>query len=551
MIPYRRNTDKNNNLLSVIMLMTKHTVCHSDNSKKTTIPTQDIVILYTNDVHCAIDEEDAIGYAGLADIKKHYEVTGAKVLLVDAGDSIQGGAIGAFSKGSYIIDIMNEIGYDISAVGNHEFDYGTTHFIELSKEAKFPYISCNIRYKKNDTLVFPPYKIFEVNDIKIAFVGITTPDTPLSSSASDFEDENGNMIYSFGRSKNGQELYARIQQTVDDIRKNGADYVIALAHLGEDEPVSPWSSINVIANTTGIDVMLDGHSHNTMECDTITNKTGDVVLLTQTGTKLSSVGVLELKANGSMTAKLISDWKGRNEKMAAFIQEIQSAFDKDLKKVIGNTNFALIADDSETGASLSRYRETNLGDFCTDAYRFMTGADIAMDNGGGIRANINEGPITFEEIFNVKPFGNLICVAKTRGQNILDALEMGSAFYPEENGLFLQVSGISFEIDSSIESSVILDEDGKFVSVEGQYRVKNVMVGKKPLDVNQIYTLASHDYFLKDGGSGYTMFTDTVLLQDNIMPDNQILANYLTEYLHGIIGEEYSNPYGKGRIRVR
>lgn len=521
-----------------------------------------IIILYTNDVHCAIDEEDSIGYAGLADIKKHYEQTGAQVLLVDSGDAIQGGAIGAFSKGSYIIDMMNEIGYDISAVGNHEFDYGALHFEELMKQAHFPYINCNIRYMKDDSLVFAPYKILEAGGIKIGFVGITTPDTPLSSSPDDLLDENREMLYSFGREGNGTELYNEIQTAVNDARRNGADYVIALAHLGQDDTTSPWASVNVIANTTGIDVMLDGHSHDTIECEFIKNKNGDMVLLSQAGTRLSSVGVLEIGGGDIMSTeldeqirimstRLISSWNGRDTAMTEFIDKIQAEFDKDLKKIIGHTDAPFLAHNYETSESIIRRSETNLGDFCADAFRMVTGADIGMDNGGGIRANINAGPITYEEVFNVKPFGNLICVLEVTGQNILDALELGASLCPEEDGRFLQVSGITYEIDTSIESSVKVDEDGNFVTVDGEYRVQNVLYGNDPLDLNRTYTLASHDYYLKYGGSGFSMFLKGTMVQNGTKMDNQVLAEYLENYLHGVIGEEYSNPYGQGRIRVK
>lgn len=537
--------------LTAALLLLGITACGDQDAANIAAPEQDIVILYTNDVHCGIDEEEGIGYAGLADIEKQYEKDGAEVILADCGDAIQGSSIGTLSEGECIIDIMNEMDYDIAAIGNHEFDYGMERFMELSQHAEFPYVSCNFVDLQSDETVFRPYEIMEVSGVDIAFVGISTPETLTSSAPAYFQDEKGNLVYSFCQGKDGQALYDSVQQAVDDARAEGADYVIALGHLGIDEASSPWMSTEVIANTTGIDVLLDGHSHDTVECDTVEDKDGQEVILSQTGTKLSSAGVLTIGTDGKLTTELISKWKDDDPQMAAFIDDIQSEYKEELQRVVAKANVELTTVDPQTGERLIRSGETNLGDLCADAYRVMTGADIAILNGGGIRDNIDEGDITYEEILNVHPFGNAVCMVEADGQDILDALELGACMYPEENGSFLQVSGITFEIDPSVPSSVRTDEDGMFEAVEGPYRVKNVMVGGETLDPDKTYTLACHDYYLKDSGGGFTMFEDNVMLLDSIMQDHQALMEYITKHLGRTVGEEYADPYGQGRIVIR
>ncbi len=205
---------------------------------------------------------------------------------------------------------------------------------------------------------------------------------------------------------------------------------------------------------------------------------------------------------------------------------------------------------NEEKKRLIRNAETNMGNFCTDAYRYVSGADIALVNGGGIRADIMEGDITYDDIIRVHPYSNELCMVEATGQKILDALELGAMMVPEESGAFLQVSGLTYEIHTDIKSSVQLDENGMFTGVNGEYRVKNVMVGGKPLDLNQTYTVASHNYLLKNAGDGMNMFQDCKLVLEDIMIDNQVLITYITEGLQGVVGEEYSNPYGEGRIII-
>ena len=502
----------------------------------------DIVILYTNDVHCGVD--DNLGYTGLATVKNALEAQGKHVVLVDNGDAVQGDTIGTLSNGEYIIDIMNEVGYDVATPGNHEFDYGMDQFFALTEQANFPYVSANFVDNDGNT-VLDPYVIKDVAGVKIAFVGISTPKTITTSTPKYFQDDNGNYIYAFQQDETGEKLYAAVQSAVDAARAEGAQFVIALAHLGIEEDCSPWTSSEVIVNTTGIDAVLDGHSHSMIQGEKVKNKDGAEVLLSSTETKLAYIGCLTIKDDGSMSTTLISD-----NGMKEFIGGIQEEFEELVNTVVASTDVDLIIKDPASGERIVRVSETNLGDLCADAYRAMSGADVAIVNGGGVRADIPAGDITYGQIIAVHPFGNEMCVVECTGQEILDALELGCSKLPAESGGFLQVSGMTYTVDLNVESTVKLDENGMFVEVEGDRRVKDVTIGGEPLDPEKTYTLASHNYKLKDCGDGYSMFADNVFLQDSVMIDNQVLINYIVDVLGGTVGEEYADPYGQGRITI-
>ena len=520
---------------------------------------QDVMILFTSDVHCGI--ESNFGYAGLAMVRDAYKNAGYHVLLVDNGDSIQGEPVGTMTTGEANIKLMNAVGYDIATMGNHEFDYGMDRFFELSKMANFPYISCN--FNKGGELQFAPYVIKEFDGVKIAFVGITTPKTLTSSTPKYFQDENGNFIYGFFEDETGEGLYNAVQKAVDDARAEGASIVIAMAHLGNEAECSPYTYKDVIANTTGINALLDGHSHDTDHVE-MRNKARETVLRQGCGTKLEGVGYLKIAAkNGAMKAGVMmwnnDDFNATqlyqlNTDVTKAVAEATETLNAKLAEVVAKTDVELTINDpvavTEEGkpVRIIRNAETNLGDLCADAYRYVSGADIAFVNGGGIRVSIKEGDITLNDILKVHPFGNALCVCEATGQQILDALEFGAKDVPGEFGGFLQVSGLTYEIHTSVPSSVKLDDKGLFAGVEGEYRVKNVMVGGEPLDLEKIYTLASHNYMLQGQGDGYTIFEDNVYTQESVMLDNQVLITYITEGLGGVVGAEYANPYGQGRI---
>ena len=535
-------------LLALAMLFTGFAMAETTETGLT----QDVVVLFTSDVHCGVDQ--GFGYAGLAAIRDNFAKTN-HVVLVDDGDSIQGEPIGTMTTGESNIELMNAVGYDIAIPGNHEFDYGMDRFLELTKKANFPYISANFMH--NDELVFSPYVIKEFDGVKIAFVGISTPKTITSSTPKYFQDENGNFVYTFCQDETGEKLYAAVQKAVDDARAEGAAYVVALGHLGIEAECTPWMSTEVIANTTGINALLDGHSHSILEQEKVLNKDGEEVLLSACGTKLQAIGYLRIAKDGTLSTGLYK-WDnktslpallGLDNEVAKTVNEAMSALNDKLGEVVAKSAVDLVINDPvATDTRIIRTAETNLGDLCADAYRDQSGADIAFVNGGGIRVKIAAGDITLNDILRVHPFGNEMCVVEATGQQVLDALEWGARAVPGENGGFLQVSGLTYEIHTYIESSCTADENGLFTGVAGEYRVKNVMVGGEPLDVNKTYSLACHNYLLKNAGDGFTMFQQDTLLQDSVKLDNQVLIDYITGTLNGVVGEEYADPYGQGRI---
>ncbi|MBQ3484210.1 MAG: bifunctional metallophosphatase/5'-nucleotidase [Clostridia bacterium] len=515
--------------------------------------TKNIVILFTSDVHAGLDQ--GWGYTGLAAVRDSYALNN-HVVLVDNGDAIQGETIGTMTDGKALVELMNVVGYDVAVPGNHEYDYGMDNFLSLANDvAQYPYVSANFVY--NDEPVFAPYIIKEFEGVKVGFVGVTTPKTITSSTPTYFQDENGNYVYGFCQDDTGAKFYAAIQSAVDAARAEGAQYVIICGHLGTEETCEPYTSIDVIYNVSGIDAVLDGHAHEVMPSNVVTGKDGKEVVRVACGTKLENIGVLTIAPDGAVSGELLT-WKNSASPAELFqlTGPVADACDAKIAElevvrqtVVARTETTLhIYDPEATDVRIIRNAETNLGDLCADAYRAMSGADVAFVNGGGIRAQIPAGDITLDQIFSVHPFGNVMCMVEVNGQQILDALEWGARNNPGENGGFLQVSGLTYEIHTYVPSACTSDENGMFTGVTGEYRVKNVTVGGEPLDVNKTYTLASHNYMLKSAGDGYAMFAGAKLLIDETLIDNQVLITYITTELGGVVGEEYSDPYGQGRI---
>lgn len=514
----------------------------------------DVVILHTNDTHCGIEEN--MGYAGLVWYENQMKEETPYVTLVDAGDAIQGAPVGTLSEGEYLVQIMNKAGYDFAVPGNHEFDYGMEKLLGLSARLDCGYSACNFVNLPSKTQVFAPYRIMEYDDIQVAFVGVATPESITKSTPAYFQDQFGRYRFSFCEDETGEALYSQVQSAVDQARGEGADYVIMVGHLGDNGITEKWSSRSVIANTTGIDAAIDGHSHEVC-VENVSNENGEMVVLTQTGTKFANIGKLTITTDGQIQASHVSavtDAEGnpaKDAEMESFINGIKSQYEESLKVVLGRTDVDLMDKDPETGLRAVRKAETNLGDLCADASRYMMGADIGFMNGGGIRAGIEAGDITYEDALSVFPYGNMICMAEVSGQKIKDALEMGVKNYPEESGGFIHVSGLTYTVDSSVPSSVVLDEKRNFVSVGGEYRVRDIYVGEEPLDVNRTYTLASHNYWLKSGGDGMSMLMGCPILKDETMVDVDTITSYISEYLGGTVGEEYKDPRGQGRITIK
>ena len=502
-------------------------------------PSDDIVILHTNDVHCGYEPYD-----------KLVELAKSADLVVDAGDAIQGGPIGTLSKGEYITEIMNYVKYDVACLGNHEFDYGMDQILKITGElAEFPYVCCNLVDLKTGEPLFDAYKIFEIKGKKIAFVGVDTPETFHKSTPTYFQDGEGNYIYSFCEGNDGKDLYDAVQKAVDDARAEGADYVVVIGHLGIDGESAPWRVTDVVANTKGIDVFIDGHSHSEYT-ETLKNAEGKDVLTQQTGTKLANIGKITIAADGTISGELVpTEGLEADADATAFIAGITERFEAITSAVVAKTDVDLTTK-NEDGSRAVRSKETNLGDLCADAYLNVMDADIAFVNGGGVRADIPAGDITNEQILNVHPFGNMACLVEVTGQQILDALEHGYSALPGESGGFLQIAGITCTVNTAIDSPVVKNDKGEFVEIDGQRRVSDVMFNGEPIDPEATYKLASHNYMLKNGGDGYTMFgkDNVTILRDEVLIDNQVLINYIVDVLDGVVGEEYAQAQGRVNI---
>lgn len=542
-------------------------------------PTDDVTVIYTNDVHTYIDnydkdkKEPLLSYDNVAAMKKELQDNKKAVVLVDAGDHVQGTAFGGLDQGKQIIEIMNATGYDVATIGNHEFDYGMSRALEIFKEAKFPYVSCNFISLKDNKAVLNSYKIFELNGAKVAFVGISTPETFIKSTPKYFMDENGKFIYTFKEDNTGKGLYETAQVAIDAAKKDGADFVIALGHLGDDPSSAPWTSEDVIKNTTGLNAFIDGHSHSTVEGKMVADKAGNEVLLTQTGSYLKNIGQLNISKDGKIATKLIKEYKNSDATVKALVDKLKKDVESKLGKVIAYSEADMYITDPATKTRLIRKQETNLGDFCADAIYYLFDktenlpVDLAIMNGGGIRANMPKGEVSYKTLKAVHTFGNVLCLIKVDGQTILDALEWGAKDVGKgENGGFLHTAGLTFTIDASVPANVTQDTAKLWTGSDKTkpYRVKDVKVldkktGEyKPLDLNATYNLAGTNYTLRDMGDGFNMFSKAELVKDYVMEDYLALANYAQSFeknadhdnLPTITAEKYGDINGKGYMTI-
>ena len=545
---------------------------------------KDITILYTNDVHTYIDKKSPeLTYAAIAALKKSYQDAGKDVLLVDAGDHIQGTAYGSMDEGASIIQLMNAAGYDVATPGNHEFDYGMARAKEAMAEADFPYLSSNWVNLPLGNRVLPDVKYFTIGGRVIAFVGITTPETFTKSTPAYFMDKSQKRyIYDILGGDDGQKLYKAVQKSIDKA-KLLADYVIGLGHLGVDPSSSPWTSEEVIANTTGFDAFIDGHSHTVMENKQVYDAAGKAVTLTQTGSYLANVGKMTIAEDGAITTELVSTADVSDAAVAATAEAWINDVDAMLGEQIATTDINFYINDPATGKRRIRMGETNLGDFVADGiYTYFNeveqlDCDIAMMNGGGIRTDVDAGKWTFKTCKQVSPFGNVACLMSVTGKQIQDALEFGARFVgPEgkENGGFLHVAGATYEIHTDIPNTVLTDDKNVWMgSATGTPRVQNVRIYNKktgayePLDLNRTYALAGMNYTLRNLGDGFAMFDGAELIKDYVSEDYLVMSTYamifdavndmpvlssanspLASYPGYLLN--YENPHGAGRIQV-
>ena len=545
-----------------------------------------VTILYTNDVHTYIDKKSPeLTYAGIAALKQSYVDAGQNVLLVDAGDHIQGTAYGSMDDGETIIKLMSEAGYDLATPGNHEFDYGMARAKAAMKEAAFPYVSCNWVDLRTGLKVLPSIKIFTIGGARIAFVGVTTPETFTKSTPAYFMNASQTKyIYDILGGDDGQKLYKAVQKAIDKAKLLGATTIIGLGHLGVDPSSAPWTSEEVIAHTTGFDAFIDGHSHTVMENKQVTDASGKAVTLTQTGSYFKNVGKMTIGADGSITTELLPSYDGADAAVAAATSEWVSAVDDMLGEEIAVGDSKFYITDPATGKRRIRSGETNLGDFVADGiYAYFNEfedlhCDIAIMNGGGIRANVDAGPWSFKTCKTVSPFGNVACLMSVTGQQILDALEFGARFAGaegKENGGFLQVAGAKYEIHAMVPNTVQTDDKNVWVGSATTPRVSNVEIYDKttgtykPLDPNATYALAGMNYTLRNLGDGFAMFDGAELIKDYVSEDYLVMSSYaamfggvdanglphlssanspLADYPGYLLN--YEDPYGAGRIQM-
>ena len=546
----------------------------------------DVTILYTNDVHTYIDKQSPkLTYAAIADLKQSYQNAGKDVLLVDAGDHVQGTAYGSMDEGASIIKLMNAAGYDVATPGNHEFDYGMDRAKAIMKEADFPYLSCNWVDLRTTLRVLPSVKVFVRGGRRIAFVGVTTPETFTKSTPAYFMDKaQRKYIYDIQGGEDGKKLYDAVQKAIDKA-KLLADVVIGLGHLGVDPSSSPWTSEEVIAHTSGFDAFIDGHSHTVMENKQVQDASGKAVTLTQTGSYFANVGEMTIAADGTITTKLIPTHEGMDAGIAAMQTSWVNTVDDMLgeKIAVGDSDFYV--SDSATGKRRIRSAETNLGDFVADGiYTYFNEVeklhcDVAIMNGGGIRADVPAGDWTFKTCKQVSPFGNVACLMSVTGKQIQDALEFAARFAGEggkENGGFLQVAGATYEIHTDIPNTVQTDEKNVWIgSATGTPRVQNVKIYDKasgsylPLDPGATYALAGMNYTLRNLGDGFAMFDGAELIKDYVSEDYLVMSTYamifdgadaaglphlssanspLAAYPGYLLN--YEQPYGAGRITI-
>ncbi len=554
----------------------------------------DIVVLYTNDVHTYIDGQ--LSYDVIAAIKKDLQKEYKHVILADAGDHVQGTAYGSMDKGKSIIDMMNAAGYDVATLGNHEFDYNMSGCMNVIEWAEFPYISCNFYNEANGVRgdnVLPSYVMFDCGGEKLAFVGITTPETFSKSTPSYFQDGNGNYIYGISAGDDGSELQQEVQKAINEAKTAGATKIIALGHLGIDPSSAPWTSKETISTISGLDAFIDGHSHSIVKGDTIKDKDGKDVLLTQTGQYFTRIGMMLINSStGEITTDFI-ELSGNDDDGYSLISELYKGteiiFDENTKTIkdnwiseidtqlgqkIGSIEVTLDNYDSD-GNRLVRFQETNSGDFAADALYYLfdnmgLDVDLAVMNGGGVRNTALTGDVSYKTCKDMHPFGNVACLQTVTGQQILDMLEWSTRHTPNEDGSFLHVSGITYKINTSIENTTVADEYDVWISGPEKYRVHDIKVYNnntnswEDLDLNAEYNLAGYNYTLRDLGGGFAMLDGAVNVLDYVSEDYMVLANYISGFENSIVKAsnspllakypnlilDYSDVNGCGRIEL-
>ena len=511
------------------------------------------VILHSNDVHGAIDL-----YAAMAALKADYEAQGAEVILADAGDFSQGTVYVSVNKGADAVTMMNATGYDVVTLGNHEFDYGYAQLVENMKAAKFQVLCADVLGADGKT-IFDANTIIEKGGVKIGFFGLETPEAQTKA--------NPKLIQGlkFLAGADGKELYDCAAAQVADLKAKGADLVVCLAHLGIDESSEPYTSYDLAKNVQGIDFIIDGHSHTVMT----TGPNGEDIQ--STGTAFANIGVItidnatkkivgnELKAiwhtekNADGKSVTVYDYEKRDETVAAAAKAIIDPIDKAYGEKFAVSEVALNGTKAPDG---NRDSETNLGDLITDAmlWKVLTDAEItvpeenvvAITNGGGIRASIGVGDVTKKDINTVLPFGNTLAVVYVKGSELLEALEASTYCTPKSLGGFPQVAGMQFTV-ATYEKYDANAEPYPSSTYYGPKTINRVTISEingKDFDPEATYAVITNN-FVAGGGDTYYAFAAATNQFDTGLPLDEVVMEYITKELNGVIGEDYAEPTGR------
>lgn len=501
-----------------------------------------IAVLYSGDINGGVDSN--IGLAGMAAYANEMKTKSRYVELVDVGNAVSGSVLASTSKGEYVVEALNAAGYTTAVPGAGEFSYGVSRLVTgLSKTASYQYVSCNFTSTITGDTVFKPYRIAAYGDTKVAYVGISDPDI-MASYESYFKNSDGTYAYSFADGNDGKELYAAVQSAVDKAKGEGAQYIIALGSL-RDTNDAAYTAKSIIENTSGINAFINSNSGKALSGEQVRTKDGMYALLTSPGEGTKNIGVLTLSASDkTVSTQLISAYKLKDIKTKDAIDTLTKEYSGDLNEAFATTSSRLAATNG-SGVRIVESSETNLGDLAADAYRTVTGADIAFVEASEIKADIAVGGMSYNDVMRALPGNKNISVAKVSGFDLLDALEMSARLYPNKNSGFLQVSGLTFDIQETVIPSVTVDGLGSFVSVDDDYRVTNVMINGKELDLMGTYTVAGTNDLL-NGKTGYTMLTNGPLTKVNVAVDNQALITYILNNLKGSVGGAYS----KSQMRI-
>ena len=546
-----------------------------------------VTVLHTNDTHTHVDD-GKVAFSEIAAERARLEAAGENVILVDAGDYVQGTALGGFDSGRSVIDIMNAAGYNVATLGNHEFDYGIDAMFANVKRAVFRTVSCNFMRRDSAAdpgrLVFPAYTVVTSGTARVAFVGVTTPTTLVAANPATFMDPTGSWrAYDFIAGVRGEALYEAVQKAVNEAAAH-ADYTIVLGHLGISPDCAGYRSTDVIAHTTNFVALIDGHSHSEYTGSRVRNAAGKDVILTQSGSYLGLLGCLTFEDGQCVSAGTIYTRGEKDAKVEQLEKRLADAVERQLGVQIADVPKALCAYNPGTEERIARKRECSAGDFAADAIWWYANekeglaCDIAMMNGGNVRADIPAGPATLKVLRTVQPFGGTIGVVEANGRQIIEALEFGAqAVGSGEFGGFLQVAGMKYTIDRRVKPSVRVDASGAWTSgpSNGVYRVKNVQVydcktgGFVPLDPNAVYRVVGNAFTIVEGGDGFAMFRSAKKVENGLVTDHIALAEYAKAFGKGGKGMpsiasstsplaarkgypiRYEDPFGAGRIQIK